>query len=231
MIASIPYMGSPLAASCVIFPFLRISLDWTDIECEMRGAEHLASDKSYVLVVNHQSSLDIIPMSHIWPNNCIVLMKRSLRYVPGFNVTAWLAGSVFVDRSNRERAIQSVTHVVDTIRSRRVKVWVFPEGTRNHETSSLLPFKKGAFHMAVQAGIPIVPCVISSYDPFYSHTKLYFRSGGKVIIQVLPPISSTHMAVDELMTTTRDRMLPVYDEISREAAQLYNDHQITATAN
>jgi lysophosphatidate acyltransferase len=153
MIASIPYMGSPLAASRVIFPFMRISLNWTDIECEVRGEEHLASDTAYVLVANHQSSLDIVPMSHVWPNNCIVMMKRSLRYVPGFNVAAWLAGSVFVDRSNRSSAIQSVTSVTETIRSRHVKVWVFPEGTRNHETVSMLPFKKGAFHMAVQAGI------------------------------------------------------------------------------
>jgi hypothetical protein len=60
---------------------------------------------------------------------------------------------------------------------------------------------------------------------------LYFRSGGKVIIQVLPPIDSTDVTVDELIEKTRNRMLTVFDEISREAAQLYNNHQIASGAN
>lgn len=71
-----------------------------------------------------------------------------------------------------------------------LKLWIFPEGTRYRE-EGLLPFKKGAFNIAVNGQIPIVPVVFSNYDPFYSHKKRYFRTPGYVIAQVMKPILTT----------------------------------------
>ncbi|KAK5972975.1 hypothetical protein GCK32_021673, partial [Trichostrongylus colubriformis] len=69
------------------------------------------------------------------------------------------------------------------------QIWIFPEGTRNREYG-MLPFKKGAFNIAVRGGFPIVPIVLSNYKPFYSKTDRYFMSDGEVIAQVLSSIST-----------------------------------------
>lgn len=66
---------------------------------------------------------------------------------------------------------------------------MFPEGTR-HRGHGMLPFKKGAFNIAVDAQFDIVPVVISDYEPFYSKAKRYFRPNGKIIVQVMDPIST-----------------------------------------
>jgi 1-acyl-sn-glycerol-3-phosphate acyltransferase len=75
--------------------------------------------------------------------------------------------------------------------ARKCSAFFLLEGTRNHGTG-LLPFKKGAFNIAVQAGFPIVPVVMSSYEGFYSMRKKYFNSG-KVIVQVLDPVITSEV--------------------------------------
>uniref|UniRef100_A0A914WSP2 1-acyl-sn-glycerol-3-phosphate acyltransferase n=1 Tax=Plectus sambesii TaxID=2011161 RepID=A0A914WSP2_9BILA len=208
----------------LVFDIFKFLSSWTGIYYIIRNDEILHSDNAYVLVVNHQSSLDVVGMSYTWPKRCVVMLKRSLIYVPGFNIAAVLANSIFIDRFNRENARKSVEKSVEAIKRRNVKVWVFPEGTRNHE-KGLLPFKKGAFHMAIEAKIPIVPMVISSIKPFYSKADKYFRPGGPVIAQVLDPIPTEDMTADDvtkLAELTRSRMLDVYDKISEEAALLYS---------
>ena len=78
---------------------------------------------------------------------------------------------------------------IDTMRKKCLKIWMFPEGTRHHQ-HGFLPFRKGAFNIAVQGQFPIIPVVISDYTPFYSKPKRYFRSKGHVIVQVMDPVST-----------------------------------------
>ena len=75
------------------------------------------------------------------------------------------------------------------MRKKCLKIWMFPEGTRHHQ-HGFLPFRKGAFNIAVQGQFPIIPVVISDYTPFYSKPKRYFRSKGHVIVQVMDPVST-----------------------------------------
>lgn len=79
-----------------------------------------------------------------------------------------LSGAVFVDRGNNAKAIKSLHDAGQSMKARGTSLWVFPEGTRsNTEKPDLLPFKKGGFHLAVQAGLPITPVVCESYWRLY----------------------------------------------------------------
>uniref|UniRef100_A0A914XNQ2 1-acylglycerol-3-phosphate O-acyltransferase n=1 Tax=Plectus sambesii TaxID=2011161 RepID=A0A914XNQ2_9BILA len=158
-------------------------------------------------------------MAYFWPKNCTVMLKKSLMYIPGFNFCALLCNAIFVDRFNRKNAIESCDLTLKEIKEKNVKVWIFPEGTRNTD-DTFLPFKKGAFHLAQQAKIPIVPVVFSSYKPFYDKKNFKFVYGGKIIAEALPPIDSSKYAdVTSLAEVTREKMLAVYPRLSAEAAE------------
>lgn len=170
---------------------------WVDTEVEIRGKEKLEQDGSAVLVCNHQSSLDIISMGKSWPDRCTCMMKKSLAYIPGFNISAFLSNAIFVDRFNHDSACKALDAAVKTILEKNLKIWVFPEGTR-FKGKGMLPFKKGAFNIAIQAQIPIVPLVVSYYGCFYNGKEKLFKDRGQVIIQVLDPIPTKGVSFAKL---------------------------------
>lgn len=89
-----------------------------------------------------------------------------------------LSGTVFIDRSNRKSAIAAFDSAVKEIKRDRKSVWIFPEGTRSYyDKPDLLPFKKGAFHLAVQAGVPIVPVVVENYTHVLRVQERTFEPG------------------------------------------------------
>ena len=89
-----------------------------------------------------------------------------------------LSKAIFLDRSNRDSAVASAKKAAEDIHKQQTSVWIFPEGTRGHPREiNMLPFKKGAFHMAVQAGVPIVPIVIANYNHLYDSKAKRFNSG------------------------------------------------------
>jgi len=144
------------------------------------------------------------------------VVKRELLYSGPFGLMAYLSGTVFVDRSNPTRARASLNNALDYLTDKKIKLWLFPEGTRN-EGETFLPFKKGAFHMALQAQVPIVPMVISSYSTFYSSKKKRFDNGGQVTIQILPPVPTKGLTADDmdkLMESVRKPMLETYQKLS-----------------
>ncbi|KAG1654251.1 1-acyl-sn-glycerol-3-phosphate acyltransferase alpha [Nymphon striatum] len=164
------------------------------IKYRVLGKEILENEEPCIYICNHQSSLDLIGMAYMWPHikKCSIVAKRELMYAGPFGFMCWL--------------------------SRTIKLWIFPEGTRNHsESEVMLPFKKGAFHLAVQAQIPIVPVVFSSYSQFYDKNNMLFRSGGTISIKVLQPVSTTGVNsadIPKFSETLRDAMLEVHREIS-----------------
>ncbi|XP_014666259.1 PREDICTED: 1-acyl-sn-glycerol-3-phosphate acyltransferase alpha-like [Priapulus caudatus] len=143
------------------------------VKVELINGEYLDTKGPYILVCNHQSSLDMIVMANIWPNNCVCMVKKELMYAGPFGLALKLCGAIFVDRRQSGANRQTMTDVFANVKAKSIRVWVFPEGTRNHEFG-MLPFKKGAFHLAVTAQIPIVPIVVSSYSEFYSKKESRF---------------------------------------------------------
>jgi len=194
-----------------------------NIKWELRGGENLKSDKPFVVVCNHQSSLDFIGMMEFWPDRCTCMAKNSLKYLGAISVVASACGTVFIERFNKEKAMETMGNVHDRIEREQMKIWIYPEGTRHHEVG-MLPFKKGAFHLAVQSQIPIVPIVFSAYSFFYNKPEKKFLSKGFVLAEALKPIPTEGLTSDDvtdLSIKTREKMLKVYEKISVEAAQRY----------
>ncbi|CAD6189214.1 unnamed protein product [Caenorhabditis auriculariae] len=168
------------------------------ISIDVRHHERLKSNEPFIIIANHQSCLDVLVMTHVWPKNCVVMLKSSLKWLPGFNLCAYMCESIYINRFSKEKAHKTVDTTLAEILDKKRKVWMYPEGTRNSEPQ-MLPFKKGAFLLAKQAKCPVVCCAFSSYNNFYNHAEKRFDFGGKVIVDVLPPVDSEQFEdVDDL---------------------------------
>jgi lysophosphatidate acyltransferase len=139
---------------------------------------YLASTRPAILVGNHQTELDVLMLGSIFPQHCAVTAKASLRRVPLLGWFMSLSKTIFIDRGNAKDARQAMKGAAHEIRRRNQSVYIFPEGTRSYSKDAmLLPFKKGAFHLAVEAQVPIVPCVVANYSHVLWVRGLVFRSG------------------------------------------------------
>ncbi|CAO1377860.1 unnamed protein product [Diamesa hyperborea] len=188
-----------------------IGLTWT-----LRGIEHLGTDKSCVIVANHQSSLDVLD---IWPvmNKTTVVAKRELLFVGPFGIAAYLSGLIFIDRVNGEKAKNTLNEAMEQLKQNKTKLWVFPEGTRRN-TNAIHPFKKGAFNVAINSQVPILPVVFSSYRTFLDDKKKILNTG-EIIIEALPEISTVGMTtenVNDLIEKTRILMIEKFNENTKE---------------
>lgn len=97
-----------------------------------------------------------------------MMSKQSLKYVPLLGQFMQAAGAVFIDRGNNAVAVRSLQTAGEEIKRCHTSIWVFPEGTRTSRPyHDLRPFKKGAFHLAIQAGLPLVPVVAENYWNLY----------------------------------------------------------------
>ena len=147
------------------------------------GNEYLLQTRPAVFVANHQSSLDVLLLASIWPRWTSVTAKKSLKYTPFLGWFMALSGTVFIDRGNRQTALKAFEGAAAEIRTHRQNVFIFPEGTRsNPDKPMLLGFKKGAFHLAVQAKVPIVPVVACCYHGLLSPKERRFRRGNIPVV-------------------------------------------------
>ena len=107
------------------------------------------------------------------PKRAAMVAKKELQWVPLLGQFLTTSGAVFLDRSNNANAVISLAAAGQSMKTRGTSLWLFPEGTRSlSRENKLLPFKKGAFHLAVQAGVPIVPIVCENYSWLYGPGKL-----------------------------------------------------------
>lgn len=143
----------------------------------VEGAEHLET-RPAVFVGNHQTELDVLFLGCIFPQNCSVTSKKSLQYVPFLGWFMALSNTVFIDRANRTTALAAFEKAANTMKARSQSVFIFPEGTRSYaKEPKLLPFKKGAFHLAVQAQVDIVPVVSATYSEVLDVKAKKFNGG------------------------------------------------------
>lgn len=147
-----------------------------------------------VIVANHQSNYDLFILGNIVPPRTVCIGKKSLKWVPFFGQLFWLAGNVLIDRGNPLKARLSVRRTTETLQHKDTSIWVFPEGTRNLG-NGLLPFKRGAFQIAIDAGVPIVPVCVSTY---VRDMRLSAWNSGQVTIRSLPPISTAGLTSDDI---------------------------------
>ncbi|MFB4393786.1 MULTISPECIES: lysophospholipid acyltransferase family protein [unclassified Pseudomonas] len=167
-----------------------------------------------VIIANHQSNFDLFVLGRVVPQRTVAIGKKSLGWIPLFGQLFWLGGNVLVDRKNAYQARKAMQATTRTLRN-DTSIWIFPEGTRN-PGEQLLAFKKGAFHMAVEAGVPIVPVCVSRYA-----TRLGLNSWRRrtVIIRSLPPIPTAGLSQQDLpalIEQCRSQMQQCIDRMDSE---------------
>ena len=147
----------------------------------------LGTTRPAIFVGNHQTALDVLMLGTMFPKHCSITAKRSLRSYPILGWFMGLSGAIFIDRTNRQDARAAMSSAANAIQKLRQSVFMFPEGTRSGaQEPLLLPFKKGAFHLAVQAGAPVVPVVIANYSHLYSTPKFRFLPGRIPVKSMFP---------------------------------------------
>ena len=128
------------------------------MQIDVVGRENLRPGQTFLVMSNHQSHYDIPVMFYVMGPNIRMITKVELFKVPVFGPAMREAGFVSIDRENRLRALESL-EVAKKKLADGVHIWIAPEGTRSR-TGELLPFKKGGFTLALEAGLPILPVAI-----------------------------------------------------------------------
>lgn len=171
------------------------------------GAHNVAADRAQVIVANHVSWYDVLALAAFTPKRYRFVAKKELARVPLFG-HAWLAaGHIAVDRTDTQRAIASLDQAARTIRQDNSSIIIFPEGTRS-ATGSLQGFKKGAFVLALNNGIDIVPTAVIGTRNIMSRDSWRVRSG-RIIVRFGTPVSTAGRDIrdrDELIARVRSDM-------------------------
>jgi 1-acyl-sn-glycerol-3-phosphate acyltransferase len=147
-------------------------------------------------LVAHPSTFDVVWVALILPPAAMPLGKREFIYYPGINAAWWALRFGRIDRSNPEAARRTLGEVLERVRRERLSILIAPEGTRSRN-GSMQAFKKGAFHLAMEAGIPIFPVVASgAYEVWPRHHWLPVP--GVLHIRFLPPVDTADWQLDDL---------------------------------
>jgi 1-acyl-sn-glycerol-3-phosphate acyltransferase len=164
------------------------------VRVRVRGLELLDPKQTYVFVANHRSYLDTAAMFIYTGRRIGLLAKKELLKVPVLGVGMGFVNVMAIDRTYRDSAIRTTEAAAQRIRS-GISFAVFVEGTRA-KPGELLPFKKGAFYMARQAGVPVVPVAIKNSDVLMGKGTGEARSG-EIEMIFLPPIDTQSRTTDE----------------------------------
>lgn len=188
------------------------------LKVELRVPPAAANYGNCIYIANHQNNYDMVTAAKAVQPRTVTVGKKSLIWIPFFGTLYWLAGNLLIDRDNRSKAHGTIAEVVKQIKERNVSIWMFPEGTRSRGRG-LMPFKTGAFHAAISAGVPIVPiCVTNTHNK----VKLNRWNNGHVIVEVLAPIDTSSYGKDqvrELAAHCHDVMAARLVELEAEVAE------------
>lgn len=194
------------------------------LKVELRKPEGAEKYGNAIYIANHQNNYDMVTVASIVQPPTVTVGKKSLIWIPFFGQLYWLAGNLLIDRNNRTKAHGTIAEVVSHFRKRSISIWMFPEGTRSRGRG-LLPFKTGAFHAAIAAGVPIIPVCASNTS---NKIKLNRWNNGLVIVEMLPPIDVSAYgkeSVRELAVHCRALMQAKIDELDKEVAERENASQ------
>jgi 1-acyl-sn-glycerol-3-phosphate acyltransferase len=175
------------------------------VKMKVSGISNIDKNKNYIILANHTSNLDIPMMTAGLPIIFYYLAKKEMRKIPFLGWIMMASGIIFIDRGNKDKAIRSLRIAGKKIKKGK-SVMIFPEGTFDGSVG-LLPFKKGAFHLAMHADSDILPvAIINAESVWPEHSSLQLRPG-KVELRIGKPISTRNMTVseiDEISQKTRE---------------------------
>jgi len=171
------------------------------IKVEVKGRKHLWSHRPAIFVMNHQSMLDGFVLPSLVRGEFTAMGKKEAGSAPLIGNTLEAAGFILFDRGNPEEARAACDRAAEKIRE-GVSLMIAPEGTRT-QGNKLKPFKKGAFHIALQTRVPIVPVVIRNATELWPKGSNFIRPG-TVYVEVLPPVSTRNWKEETLQQHVDD---------------------------
>ena len=192
------------------------------------GAEHLTSHRPCVFVFNHQSKLDMPVIIHLIRRDATGVAKEEIRHVPLLGQILDAAGLVFIDRADAGKAIDQMAPAVAKLRDDGYSLVVAPEGTRS-ATPRIGPFKKGPFHMAMQAGVPVVPIVLrNTGELMWRGSQLI--TPGTVEVKVLAPIDTSLWTADGIGKHAEEVRQMFITTLADWPVESFEDGRLTRTA-
>lgn len=199
------YLSNPKVASYlggVIWA--RILCMITPIRLRKTGKKYIQRKQSYVIVANHSSSFDILVLYARLGVDFKWVMKQELRKVPGLGVACEKLGHIFIDRSSPKAALDTIEKAKSRIKDGTCIVF-FPEGTRN-KNGGLADFKKGAFKMAFDLNLPLLPVSVKGTNKIHQPDTLNIFPGTATLIFHAPIQISDYSwdNVEELMQYTKE---------------------------
>jgi 1-acyl-sn-glycerol-3-phosphate acyltransferase len=171
------------------------------------GRENMTPGETYLVMSNHQSHYDIPVLFEVIGPNIRMVTKEELFRVPIFGNALRAGGFISIDRRDRHAAIRSLQSARELLAS-GTHVWIAPEGTRS-PTGHLLPFKKGAFYLALETALSILPVTIRGTRDALPAKGVRSSGGVHVNVTIHPPIDASPYAPrgktgrDELMAEVR----------------------------
>jgi len=179
------------------------------VRVEADGLENLS--EPVVIMSNHQSVFDIAALIHTLPLEWRFVAKKELLWIPFFGWALAAADQVIVNRRDREKSVRSLRRAAERVRG-GINVIIFPEGTRRQQ-AGLGPFKSGGFHLAIQAGVPVIPVSVSGSSRITPKHSLRIERGtirvhfGKAI----PTAGLVVEARSELKDRVREAIVAGFD--------------------
>jgi putative phosphoserine phosphatase/1-acylglycerol-3-phosphate O-acyltransferase len=177
------------------------------LELAVKGEEYLWGKRPAVFILNHQSSVDMFVAAKLIRKDAVGIAKKELKSMPIIGQLLQAGGVIFIDRKDKEKAIEAMKPAVNALQN-NTSIIIFPEGTRSKD-KTLGSFKKGAFHLAMQAGVPIIPIVLRNAADAMPKGGALFRATA-IEIKVLPPVSTkrwTKMNMDRNIEKIRNEFL------------------------
>ncbi|MCW8335410.1 1-acylglycerol-3-phosphate O-acyltransferase [Vibrio paucivorans] len=189
------------------------------VELIQRGVDKAPTPANSVYISNHQSVYDFVTSPGMLRPRTVSLGKKELLWVPFFGQLYWITGNILIDRQDKSKARDTLQQVVEAIHQRNLSIWAYPEGTRS-KGRGLLPFKTGAFRMAIAAGVPITPMCVST-----THNKINLsrKDNGIVITEMLEPIDVSGYNLNqarELADHCHALMAEKIAQLDKEVAEL-----------
>ena len=183
---------------------------WDDLPEDIRTQR-----QSVVFMANHESNLDPPVLIGTLPIPAVFLAKKEVKWMVPVGWAAMMAGTIFIDRSNRDRAFQSLHEAALQIRGGK-SVVIFPEGTRTRD-GALLPFKKGGFNLAMDAGVPIVPLAVVGGHAMLPPGAVLLRPGSYTIAFGEPVHPGAFESREALMREVRARIEALREQARQPA--------------
>jgi 1-acyl-sn-glycerol-3-phosphate acyltransferase len=177
------------------------------VRVRVEGMDHVRGDRPQIISSNHQSWFDVFVLAAVIPKRFRFIAKEELRKIPLFGKAWESAGHISINRSDRSSAINALDAAATLVRSDNSSIVIFPEGTRSPD-GQLLPFKKGAFMLALHTGIEILPTAVIGSRAVQKKADWRVKSG-PVIVRFGEPVDSSRfdeMHREELMTVVRERI-------------------------